>query len=434
MQNSTQLRGIHQGMFTFAQSNRSGGRDGLYPGLDSGELPLVGDAIPARQLAATDVPGYAAAAADHVLPGEMNATPQQGFLVRAFAELASGDFIPTGGAGLLHQPDGRDQAGLHPRRRRRLPLRRDQHQLHHAGPFRRTTRTSPLTMEWKETVNTDAILLADRAIGDGNDPSARSSVWTDPGSGHWRGSVVRNDGIDRVPRCSRSRRPPLRRKHLPRRRPAHRQPLLQHLQARSGRRRRHPHHPHLRPPLRRSRLRHRPRRLLTEGRTATRSGHRRSRCISGLAETSAAARRFRARSPALGSREDADRGLRHAPRSADLCEPRGVTQRRTIRAGFTLVEAMILVAVLLVVVALAVPGFAYLRERLARRRTRCSSVPSRTAWSPGPSRRRWVDATAGTRASTGEPAGRSRSATPSPRPSSPLPPTCLATQSGRRST
>ena len=49
-------------------------------------------------------------------------------------------------------------------------------------------------MEWKEAVNTDAILLADRAIGDGNDLSARSSVWTDPGSGRWRGSVVRNNG------------------------------------------------------------------------------------------------------------------------------------------------------------------------------------------------------------------------------------------------
>ena len=85
MQSSTQLRGIHQGIFTFAQANKRGGRDGFYPGLDwQGNSLLVGDAISAAELAAAaDVPGYAASATDHVLPGEMNATPQQGFLTRA---------------------------------------------------------------------------------------------------------------------------------------------------------------------------------------------------------------------------------------------------------------------------------------------------------------------------------------------------------------
>ncbi len=52
----------------------------------------------------------------------------------------------------------------------------------------------PLTEEWKETINTQAILLGDRAVGDGSDPATRSSVWTDLGSGDWRGSLIRNDG------------------------------------------------------------------------------------------------------------------------------------------------------------------------------------------------------------------------------------------------
>ena len=52
----------------------------------------------------------------------------------------------------------------------------------------------PLHAEWKETGNPQATVLANRAVGDGNDPATRSSVWTELGSGDWRGSVLRNDG------------------------------------------------------------------------------------------------------------------------------------------------------------------------------------------------------------------------------------------------
>ena len=45
--------------------------------------------------------------------------------------------------------------------------------------------------EWSETLNGQAIILGDRAIGTG--PADISSVWTEPGSGDWRGGVVRND-------------------------------------------------------------------------------------------------------------------------------------------------------------------------------------------------------------------------------------------------
>ena len=194
MQNSTQLRGIHQGMFTFAQSNKTGGRDGFYPGLDSRGLSIpIGDTLPSADLLASDdVPGYAADPLDHVLSGEMNTTQRQGFLTRAFAGLASGDFIPAGNASYFINPVDtvkRTYAadGTTPFTAANISYTVLDVSRHDGDAF-------PLMPEWKETINTQAIILADRAVGDGNDPATRSSVWTEPGSGEWRGSVCRNDG------------------------------------------------------------------------------------------------------------------------------------------------------------------------------------------------------------------------------------------------
>lgn len=194
MQNSTQLRGIHHGMFMFALSNKTGGGDGWYPGLDArGRSIEVGDAIPGHELgAASDVPGYAAAVLDHVLPGEMNETPQQGFLTRAMAELMAGDFIPAGTASYFVNPVDTVKSEFLPGAGLDFTAANLSHTWLNVS--REDGGLHPLKVEWGETINPQAIVGADRAVGDGDDAATRSSVWTDPGSGDWRGSLVRNDG------------------------------------------------------------------------------------------------------------------------------------------------------------------------------------------------------------------------------------------------
>ena len=194
MQNSTQLRGIHQAMFTFAQSNKTGGRDGFYPGLDArGRTLPVADVLPAAELqASADVPGYAAEPLGHVLRREMNTTPTQGFVTRVFAELVAGDFIPAGSAGYFINP--RDEVKREFEPGGGTPFTAANVSYAVLDLSRHDGDAYPLAVEWKESLNTQAVILADRAVGGGDDPATRSSVWTEPGSGQWRGSVVRNDG------------------------------------------------------------------------------------------------------------------------------------------------------------------------------------------------------------------------------------------------
>ena len=194
LQNSTQLRGIHQGMFIFAQSNKIGGRDGFYPGLDAqGRSIPVADAIPAEDLAASaDVPGYATEPLDHVLRGEMNTTQTQGLITRVFAELAAGDFIPAGSTSYFINPEDRVKTQYEPGEGKAFTAANVSYTV--LDLSRHDGEAYPLMPEWKESINTHAIILADRSIGDGSAPATRSSVWTEPRSGRWRGSVCRNDG------------------------------------------------------------------------------------------------------------------------------------------------------------------------------------------------------------------------------------------------
>jgi len=49
---------------------------------------------------------------------------------------------------------------------------------------------TPQRREWAETANGQAPILGDRLVGSLSNPS---SVWTEPDSGEWEGSVVFND-------------------------------------------------------------------------------------------------------------------------------------------------------------------------------------------------------------------------------------------------
>ena len=51
----------------------------------------------------------------------------------------------------------------------------------------------PFKAGWKSGP-TALVVVADRAVGDGNDPATRSSVWTEAGSGAWKGWAALHDG------------------------------------------------------------------------------------------------------------------------------------------------------------------------------------------------------------------------------------------------
>lgn len=176
MQSNTQLGGIQQGMVTYSMKSYTGGYEGHYPGLDSfgrvepdGERTgFSGDGTqPAARLwimlsGNFFTPEYIINPADtqvveYVLPPNIQADPNDPLtsdhfsyallgIVEALNKTEDGSFAP-----------GEDQRAA----------------------------------EWKETLNTSAIVLSDRGIG--TNRSDLSSVWTDPGSGEWRGTISRND-------------------------------------------------------------------------------------------------------------------------------------------------------------------------------------------------------------------------------------------------
>ncbi len=109
MQNNTQLRGIHQGMFTFAQSSKSGGGDGYFPGFTSRGKAITAD-NPDTVISAgffgqnNDIPGYAASEDDVELSEMNDADTGEGFMQYTFAKLLAGDFIPAGSSEYFINP------------------------------------------------------------------------------------------------------------------------------------------------------------------------------------------------------------------------------------------------------------------------------------------------------------------------------------------
>ncbi|MEO1236202.1 MAG: hypothetical protein AAFX76_05375 [Planctomycetota bacterium] len=160
MANNTQLRGIHQGFVTFAQSNKIGGNDGFFPGLDgSGNVVSDGEAT-----------GHSG---DGTHPG-----------ARLWVLLEGNFFTPDY---MINPADFRAvEAETPPGSDDYEPITADHYSYALLGILAEAERS-----EWKETLNTSAIVMGDRAVGTG--PADLSSVWTEAGSGDWRGGVVRND-------------------------------------------------------------------------------------------------------------------------------------------------------------------------------------------------------------------------------------------------
>ena len=161
MQNSTQVRGIHQGMVIFAQGNK-----GWFPGLSADGLVLHpndvngagyrGDKPISRFFLLLDesffTGEYAISpgeTADKQVWDEVDVTTDN----YSYAMLGFNDGA-TGGANV--KPTG-----------------------------------TPRASDWRDSINSQAAVVSDRAIGNATD---FNSIWTESGSGaNWKGSVAYND-------------------------------------------------------------------------------------------------------------------------------------------------------------------------------------------------------------------------------------------------
>ncbi|MFP4145371.1 MAG: type II secretion system protein, partial [Phycisphaeraceae bacterium] len=189
--NSTQLRGIHQGLTIYAQSNARGAT-GWYAGLDSNGAVWAsedGDGDATGPASNEDVHDFYSNSSGH--------TP-----MRRFAILLDGGYFDTE---YMRNPNdaylGELEMDQHTKINNdhysyaMLEIFNDADAGEGGYPFARN-RSS----EWAATVNTQAIVLADRAMtsADTSDWDEADdniySVWADEGSQMWRGTIVRNDG------------------------------------------------------------------------------------------------------------------------------------------------------------------------------------------------------------------------------------------------
>jgi len=176
MQNSTQLRGIHQGLVTFANSNKNN-----FAGLNSAGKVLedsavlsgstgLGDTVERRYLILLlgdyFTPEYA------ISPSETaNQTP--------YVEAASGNptqLVYNTGTGVKNYSYAF------------LSFENDGG----TAPTGVSVATGPRAAEWKQTLNTQAIVVSDRNIGSSNTSTTIQSIHTDK-PGEWSGSVLWND-------------------------------------------------------------------------------------------------------------------------------------------------------------------------------------------------------------------------------------------------
>ena len=184
MQNSTQIRGIHQGLVTFANSNRNN-----FAGLNSKGQVLgntdrntgnsgFGDEVQARMwiLLRGDFfsPVYAI-------------SPSESYNVTEYDPMDD----PTRNAVEWSSNGERNYSYA------MLQFTRDNQQIGGATnpAFGINNNTAQRASEWKQTLNSQAVVITDRNVGSGAGTQVNSgaqSIHTDE-AGEWRGSVLWND-------------------------------------------------------------------------------------------------------------------------------------------------------------------------------------------------------------------------------------------------
>lgn len=172
IQNSTQLRGIHQALVVYAQDNK-----GYFPGLNSD-----GTTMTVAEVNATgDFTGWRATSNGRNSSGA--------FAVALNQDVFTPDYLinpvdleaePVGGADTDLDWEGN--------------FDNEPHNFSYANLYWQESGTGPQeagrVAEWQETLNSQAIVLSDRQITtNGND----HSLWTAADSDRWEGTIARND-------------------------------------------------------------------------------------------------------------------------------------------------------------------------------------------------------------------------------------------------
>ena len=172
MANNTQLRGVHQGFVTFAQSNKRGGNDGFFPMLRSDGRVAAGEDV-----------------ADENYGGGNSGEPSN-----AVALMLNGNFFTP-----EYVINPSDSEGQEVEVGDDVMTTNFSYAFLDIGIAAGTGTDVDLTpafagnrQEWRETLNTQAVVLSDLNTG-ADAADMRSSVWTEENSGDWRGGVVRND-------------------------------------------------------------------------------------------------------------------------------------------------------------------------------------------------------------------------------------------------
>lgn len=193
MQSSTQMRGIHQGMFAFAQENKS-----WYPGVDSSGQPLEDGTIGHSTSTSTSTYRNGGLGVNHA---------------RRLAVMLSTDYFPPAyiispGDDSRTLPDVNittgQNVGTGNSSFSMLEITFMGNTTQSWVPVRQTEEWTPSRRgrEWQDTGNSQAVVMSDRAIADSGtsgrviDPTVVNfhSIWTEKGSGQWSGSALRNDG------------------------------------------------------------------------------------------------------------------------------------------------------------------------------------------------------------------------------------------------
>jgi len=190
IQNSTQLRGIHQGMVIFAQSNKSGSGEGWFAGVDSRgrEASDTDSDLNGNLPAASATNGtYGGAGADEV-------SLRHAILLNANAYTPEYAINPgdTGKTPASTETDG--DATIDETKHSYAML--DLVDVPAAADFDQDQVKS----EWRETINTSAIVMMDRKLDNNGDDvtgnqgtfgANEQTVWSDSG---YKGTMTRNDG------------------------------------------------------------------------------------------------------------------------------------------------------------------------------------------------------------------------------------------------
>ncbi|MBB6429141.1 type II secretion system protein [Algisphaera agarilytica] len=179
--NSTQLRGIHQGMVVFAQSNKSGGKDGYFPRLDvDGKVAITPAAVAGQSY------GFAIA-------GDKAGLPQAVYVEMLNANAIPPEYClnPADADGEEATLDAASSGGIITGRNYSYAM------LDFGAPpgVGSTPTRKDVALEWSETLNTKAVIMAD--FNTGVNANNKSSVWTERNDGtginEWIGTIVRND-------------------------------------------------------------------------------------------------------------------------------------------------------------------------------------------------------------------------------------------------